>query len=99
MSGLVIGTTEITDPQAMQPYLERVPDLVAEFGGTFLHAGPIAAVLEGRQRPTVCAVIVFDSVVAARTWYSSREYEGLRAHRQQAGRSNVILLDAAPGFA
>lgn len=94
MPAYVVGTTEITDRSAIGPYLEGVSAVVEGYGGRFLAAGPVDAVLEGGvDCAAMGAVIMFDSVEDAKDWYASPQYEALRVHRHRAGRSTVIVFD------
>lgn len=94
MAAYVIGELDVHDPTRLAEYLEKVPATVERYGGMFLAAGAVAAVLEGEFRPTQAAVIAFTTVDDARRWYDSEDYRAIRELRWSSGPSSVALLDA-----
>lgn len=95
MSGYVIGTIEITDPETFGGYAAQVGDVIENAGGRVLAMGPVVDVLEGDGRPSAAVVIAFDSAAAAHAWYTSPESVAIRGLRQGSGRTGVLLVDDA----
>ncbi|TDE11213.1 DUF1330 domain-containing protein [Jiangella asiatica] len=93
MTGIIIGTTEVTEPFAFAEYLRAVEAIVDHHGGRLIGAGRGIDVLEGDVPPEAAVVIEFDTVDAARRWYESADYTSARRMRQRSGRSTVVLLD------
>lgn len=93
MTAYSIGATELVDPALFDKYVQQVPATVQRYGGRFLAAGPVAAVLEGDFRPTLLAVMEFGSIEKIMKWYDSDEYRAVRDLRHRAGRSSLLLVD------
>ena len=94
MPAYVIGDVrEVRDPDALVEYRRRNTDAVANHGGRFIVRGGEATVLEGDWEPLRIIVIEFPDAAAARAWYESDEYEPLKALRQEASDTNIILLE------
>lgn len=96
MSGYVLGTLRIDDQTSLAEYQQKVPAVVAKYGGTFLAAGPVAAELEGEAAPEAAVVIRFDSVEQASRWYGSPEYREIRGLRHRGGHGSLILVEGLP---
>lgn len=88
---------EVTDPERMERYRERVPSTVEQYGGTYLTVGGRCDVVEGQWRPAFPVLIEFPSLEQAHRWYDSEEYRGLKALRLAATRGNAVFIDGT-GF-
>jgi len=94
MPAYVIGDVrEVRDPDALVEYRRRNTDAVADHGGRFVVRGGEATVLEGEWDTLRIIVIEFPDVASARAWYESDEYEPLKAMRQEASDTNIVLLE------
>jgi uncharacterized protein (DUF1330 family) len=93
MPGYIIGTLAVEDPETFAEYLEKVPVVIAQYGGTYLAAGPVNARLEGQVNPNIAAIIRFDSVEEAARWYDSAEYRAIRGIRLRSGSGSVLLVE------
>lgn len=93
MKGYVIVDVDVKDPVRYAEYVKVVPPTIAKFGGRFLVRGGKAETLEGAWVPRRIVVLEFDSVARAREWWSSQEYAGPKAMRQNASVAGMILVE------
>ena len=94
MPAYVIGDVrEVRDADALVEYRRRNTDAVANHGGRFIVRGGEATVLEGDWDTLRIIVLEFPDATAARAWYESDEYEPLKAMRQEASETNIVLLE------
>ncbi len=97
MTAYALCELEVSDLQAMQPYLDGVAKTIATHGGKYLVAGQSPEVVEGGpgQFP-VKVVLEFPSLDAFKTWYGSAEYQAILPYRQANSRSNFYVMDGVP---
>ncbi len=93
MPAYVINDMVVTDPVLFEAYKKLSPATVAQYGGRFLVRGGRVELLEGDQQPQRLVVIEFPDMASARAWLDSPEYAPARALRQQASRSNIIVVE------
>ncbi len=93
MAGYVIVDTEITDMDVYSEFIERVPALVESYGGKFIVRGGAVEVLQGDWKPSRLVVLEFESAEKAADWENSPEFAELKAIRDSASNSNVIVID------
>ena len=93
MPAYVIVDINITDPEAYEEYKKATPITLAAHGGRFIARGGDVDVLEGDWTPGRVVIIEFDSVEAAKTWWSSPEYEAPKALRQSASNASLIVVE------
>jgi len=87
----LIADVEVTDAAAFAEYREQVSATIAAYGGRYLARGGALEVLEGSWTPNRCAIIEFPDRERFQAWWSSTEYAPLRALRQRATRSNLVI--------
>jgi uncharacterized protein (DUF1330 family) len=95
MIAYVIAEIDVTDRDAYKIYETARADSVARHGGRFLSTGERTAALEGAA-PKKVQVIEFPSVEAAQRWHESREYRDARTIGALAGKSRMVVVEAAP---
>lgn len=91
MPAYVFAYVNVTDPESMGAYGAQVGAVTESFGGRYLFVGPGAQALEGELAPDGMAIIEFPSHEAAKAWHDSSEYAPLKALRQAAGPTGLIL--------
>ena len=84
---------DFRDPAALEEYRRRNTDAVANHGGRFIVRGGAVEVLEGPWPWERCVVMEFPDAGAARAWHSSEEYAPLKAMRQAASDTQIILVE------
>jgi uncharacterized protein (DUF1330 family) len=86
---------DVRDPAALQEYRRRNTDAVANHGGRFLARGGAVEVLEGPWSWERCVIMEFPDADAARAWHQSEEYAPLKAMRQAASETQLILVEGS----
>ncbi|MCC7365990.1 MAG: DUF1330 domain-containing protein [Dehalococcoidia bacterium] len=90
-----VNLEEVTDPEPMMEYAEKVPAIIEQFGGEYLVRGDQSEVIEGTWKPGFVVVLRFPSEERARAFYDSDAYRPYRLARERASRSSVVMLPAA----
>ena len=93
MVAYVINDMEVTDPQLLDEYKKLSPATVAQYGGRFLARGGPMEVFEGTWTPKRLVILEFPSLAQAKAWVDSPEYAPARRIRQQASRSNIVVVE------
>jgi uncharacterized protein (DUF1330 family) len=93
MAAYVVGDLEITDPVAYEEYRKQVPAIIAAHGGRYVVRGGASEVLSGQWQPKRMVVLEFPSVAAVKAFWDSPEYKPLRAIRERASKSNLVLVE------
>ena len=90
---VIAYTGDFRDAAALQEYRRRNTDAVANHGGRFIARGGAVEVLEGPWPWERCVVMEFPDADAARAWHASDEYAPLKAMRQAASTTQIILAE------
>ena len=96
MTAYVINDMDVTDPKLLDEYKKLSPPTVLQYGGKFLVRGGALEQVEGEWKPKRLVILEFPSVEQALAWVNSPEYAPARRLRQQASRSNIVIVDGAP---
>lgn len=96
MPAYIINDMEVTDPKLLEDYKKLSPATVQQYGGKFLARGGTVEKLEGTWAPKRLVILEFPSVEQAKAWVDSPEYAPARRLRQQASRSNIIVVEGVP---
>lgn len=91
MTAYLIADVEVIDQTAYEQYRQQVPATIAAHGGRYLARGGATQVLEGSWSPKRCVIVEFPSMEQLEAWWSSPEYAPLRAIRERAARSNLVV--------
>ena len=86
---------EITDHAKVEQYLAGVFATVEQYGGRYLVLGGKSDLVEGDWQPVYPVIVEFADGEQAQRWYSSPEYEPLKALRVAGTRSNAVFLEGA----
>jgi uncharacterized protein (DUF1330 family) len=93
MPAYAIATIHVEDPEMMASYSAAVPEIIARHGGRYLVRGGVIEPVEGGWDPGRLVILEFDSVEAARAMFASAEYLEIAALRQNATRSDIVIVD------
>ena len=96
MTAYVINDMDVTDPKLLDEYKKLSPPTVLQYGGKFLVRGGALEQVEGEWKPKRLVILEFPSVEQALAWVNSPEYAPARRLRQQASRSNIVIVEGAP---
>jgi len=89
---VIAHTGNFRDAAALDEYRRRNTDAVAHHGGRFLVRGGDVQVLEGTWDHERCFLMQFADADSSRGWYQSDEYAPLKAMRQAASSTMMILV-------
>lgn len=90
-----LARSKINDPVAYKRYTDRVPEIIAKFGGKVLARGGRFEILEGPEKFGRFVVIEFPSLEKAKECHESPEYQEASAHRKGgAGEVELVILEA-----
>jgi uncharacterized protein (DUF1330 family) len=87
----VIADIEVVDQSLYEQYRQGVPATIAAHGGRYLARGGATEVLEGTWSPKRCVILEFPDMERFRAWWASPEYAPLRAIRQKAAKSHLVV--------
>ncbi len=93
---VVVDIAHIQDETAYAAYRSRVSAGIKTAGGRYLARGGAVEILEGQWKPGRFVIVRFESMEAARRWWTSPEYEPLKRMRQASTYSNIVLLEGMP---
>jgi uncharacterized protein (DUF1330 family) len=89
-----MARSKINDPVAYKRYTDRVPEIIAKFGGKVLARGGKYKIIEGPETFHRFVVIEFPTLDAATACAESPEYKAAASHRRDgAGQVELVLVD------
>ncbi len=94
MAGYVILNNRVDDPEKMQEYLAAVYPTMQAHGAEVLILDDNAEVVEGTAPFPRVIMLKFESRDAARTWYSSPEYQAALPLRLAATQGFAVLCES-----
>ena len=102
MTAYWMARARIDDPDAYRKYTDRVPAILARFGGKVLARGGEYRTLEGPETFERYVVIEFPSLADAEACFNSPDYVEAAAFRRADGvATNELTIvaagDATPG--
>ncbi|HJQ13012.1 MAG TPA: DUF1330 domain-containing protein [Gemmatimonadaceae bacterium] len=90
---LIVEIASVRDQETYAAYRARVSDQLKSYGGEYLARGSNIERLEGNWSPRRIVLVRFDSLEAARRWWSSEDYAELKALRQASAETNMIVVE------
>jgi uncharacterized protein (DUF1330 family) len=90
---VIADVRDARDQDALVEYRRGNTDAVARHRGRFVARGGEMELLEGEWDTRRIVVIEFPDMASARGWYESDDYAPLKALRQSASDTNIILVD------
>ncbi len=89
----MIGSTDISDPAAYEPYKSAVPAIVAKHGGVYLARGGALEVAEGDWTPSRIVLFRFPNRAAAHAFLDDPDYAPYKALRHRVAKTDLIIVD------
>ena len=90
-----VARSKINDPVEYKKYTDRVPAIIARFGGRVLARGGNYRILEGPEHFHRFVVIEFPSLADAVACHDSAEYQEAAAFRRGgAGEVELVIVEA-----
>jgi uncharacterized protein (DUF1330 family) len=89
-----VARSKINDPVEYKRYTDRVPGIIAKFGGKVLARGGRFQILEGPQKFGRFVVIEFPTLEQAVACHDSPEYtEAASFRRSGAGEVELVIVE------
>ena len=89
-----VARSKINDPVAYKKYTDRVPDIIAKYGGKVLARGGKYRIMEGPDKFHRFVVIEFPSFAQGVACFTSKEYDEAAAFRRSgAGEVETIIVE------
>jgi len=89
-----VARARIVDPVAYKKYTDRVPAILAKYGGKVLARGGRYQVMEGPQKFHRFVVIEFPTFELGVACFTSKEYDEAAAFRRKgAGEVETIMVE------
>lgn len=86
----------VIDPAKQAALAPRFQAALQEAGGKILHFGRVAQVLEGDEVPfPIAGVFEFPTLAQALAFYSSKNYEPIKAERREAQEARMFVVETA----
>jgi uncharacterized protein (DUF1330 family) len=96
MKGYWVARSKINDPAEYKKYTDRVPGILAKYGGKVLARGGRFQILEGPEKFQRFVVIEFPSLEQAVACHDSPEYREAAAFRRGgAGEVELVIVEGA----
>jgi len=93
MKAYMIAHIEVTNPDLMAKYREKVPAIVEKYGGKYLVRGGDSVLLEGDFFKHRMVLLEFPDREAAEKFYNSEEYAPIKQMRLAAGNNTSVIVD------
>ncbi len=96
MTAYWVARAKINDPVAYKRYTDKVPQIIAQYGGKVLARGGNFKILEGSDKYHRFIVIEFPSIEKAeQCWKSDAYVEASSNRRNGAGEVELILVEGS----
>ena len=96
MAAYWVARSKINDPAEYKKYTDRVPGILAKYGGKVLARGGRFQILEGPEKFQRFVVIEFPSLEQAVACHDSPEYREAAAFRRGgAGEVELVIVEGA----
>lgn len=94
-----VARSKINDPVEYKKYTDRVPAIIARFGGKVLARGGRYRVMEGPERFHRFVVIEFPTLEQGVACFDSAEYQEAAVFRRKSGAGEVETVMVEGGDA
>ena len=95
MAAYWVARAKINDPETYKKYTDRVPEIVARYGGKILARGGRYQIMEGPETFHRFIVIEFPTLEQGAACFRSSEYEVAAAHRRGgAGEVETVIVES-----
>jgi uncharacterized protein (DUF1330 family) len=93
MAAYILAIIDEHDPVAFEAYREQALPVIAAYGGRSLLQGTRHERLEGDWAPKRVVVVEFPTMEQARAFHASEAYQGPKAVRHGAARTDMLLFE------
>ncbi|TGN40843.1 DUF1330 domain-containing protein [Klebsiella oxytoca] len=88
-----IAEFQLTDPEGIKPYSQKVESTFKPFSGRFIVRGGNMNVREGFGAQGRLIIIKFNSLAQANAWYDSPAYQAIIPIRQHSGNTRTYIVE------
>ncbi len=90
-----VARSRIVDPVEYKKYTDRIPAIIAKYGGKVLARGGRFQIMEGPDKFHRFVVIEFPTLEQGVACFQSREYDEAAAYRRNgAGEVETVIVEA-----
>ena len=90
-----LARSRIVDPVEYKKYTDRIPAILAKYGGKVLARGGRFQIMEGPDKYHRFVVVEFPTLEQGVACFKSREYEDAAAFRRNgAGEVETVIVEA-----
>jgi uncharacterized protein (DUF1330 family) len=89
----LIAEVEVNNPELYARYAEKVPGVIARYGGRYLVRGGQVSPMSGGWNPQRLIVMEFPSAEQLRRCFASPEYRDILPLREQSTASRAIVVE------
>ena len=93
MAAYMLANLEVHDPATFESYRDKVPAVIADFGGRYLVRGGETRTLEGELPAPRLVIIEFADRQAAERFYFSDEYQAILPLRLKSAKGTAVIVD------
>lgn len=93
MAAYILANLDVHDAETFERYREKVPAVIAAFGGRYLVRGGDIMPLEGALPAPRLVIIEFDDREAAERWYRSDAYQEILPLRLNSANGTAVIVD------
>ena len=90
---MIVEAKEVTDKGKYGEYIQKVPQTIEKFGGTYLVRGGNTKVVSGDWDPKRVIIVQFESMEKFDAWWNSPEYRAVAPLREQGARTNAVVIE------
>lgn len=90
---MIIDSSDVSKPQMYQEYVQRVPAIVAKYGGKYLARGGNVVAICGDWQPKRLIVIEFESMLKFQKWFNSPEYRAVKHLREGSANVKAVVVE------
>jgi len=89
----IVVELNVKNQEGFQAYAQKVPETIAQYGGTYVVRGGNVETLEGAEPDGRVVILRFDSVDDAKTWMTSPEYAAIKDIRHQTAATRSYMVE------
>jgi len=89
----LIAEVSVKDPALYARYTEKVPAVIAKYGGRYLVRGGKVTPIAGNWTPERVIVMQFESAEKLRQCFASPEYREILPLREQSTTSKAVMVE------
>jgi uncharacterized protein (DUF1330 family) len=93
MAAYIIARVLVNDWEKYRQDTQRMPAVIAKYGGKFIVRGGEVVTLEGPHEDRRVVVIEFPSLEQAKAFCNSKEYQEARSLRLEAATASFIAVE------